>query len=585
MPFFPVEIPPGVYPDLTPYGAEGKWLSSNRIRFRDGLPEPIGGWQKLLASPVLGVPRSMHSWSEIDGTKNVAVGTSTKLYTVQGSTATDITPVRDSGTLGSNPITITSGSALVSIADTAHGLQAGDSATFGGAAAVDNVTVDGEYIVTSITDDDNYVITYTTTADSSTSGGGASVTYSYQLSIGVDSSTFSFGFGAGSWNDSTWNTARTASNTTLDLRIWSMMNFGEDLLASPRGYGLYVWDASVGIGTPAAVVSAAPTAELFILSPDDRHVIALGAGGDPSKIQWCDQGDYTNWTQSASTTAGERQLLSGSKIVTALVTKTEIIIWTDVSVHSLRFVGGDFTFDLSTIGDSNGAFGIAAPVERNGVAFWMANGTFQLYDGTIKDMACSMLRHVFDDIDRAQKDKVTTGMFETRQEIWWFYPSADGGGENDKYVKYNWKDNAWDFGDLDRTSYIDSDVFSAPLATDASGEIYEHELSDHTDEDGAALGEFIESGDIDISNGKQVAFMNRLIPDFVGGPVDITFKSRMTPGSTQVSYGPFNVQASTTNIRPRVRGRRVAVRLDGDVSGVYWRFGRPIADIEPDGEE
>lgn len=586
MPSTALQIPPGVHADLTEYDAEGKWHKSNRIRFRDGRPEPIGGWQKMLgdSTALAGVPRALHAWSEIDGTINLSIGTSTKLYVVQGGVASDITPVRASGPLGTDPFTTTNASANVSVAHTAHGLEVGASATFGGAAAVGGITIDGEYLVVTVTNADTYVITHSAAATSSASGGGASVTYSYQINPGRSVATFGYGWGAGAFNVGTFNTARTSSNVVLDLRTWSLGNFGEDLLCSPRNGKLYAWDSSVGVATPAAIVSAAPTAFFYLISPDDRHVIAFGEDGDPLGIKWCDQGDYTNWTQSASTTAGERRLLRGSKIRGGLVTKSEILVWTDVSLHSMLYTGDDFTFDLQTIGAAAGLFGVNAVIERNGVAFWMADGSFQIYDGTIRDMQCTVLRHVFDDIDRSQREKVIAGMYETRHEVWWFYPSLSGAAsECDRYVKYNWRDNAWDYGTLDRTFWIDKAIFNTPLAVDASGYIYEHEVGTYLD-DGDALGEFIESGDFDIADGDRIMFVKGCIPDFVGGPASLTFKARKFPNGTQTEKGPFEVTTATTRIRPRARGRLMALRIDGG-DGVYWRLGRPTVDIKPNGKQ
>lgn len=579
MTYSPVTFMPGVFTDVTEFTAEGRWRRSNRIRFRDGLAEPIGGWTKRDAAAVTGVPRSLHAWSEIGGERDLAIGTSAKLIVEIGGTRTNITPIRESGTLGTDPFTTTISSAAVSVEDTAHNLVEGTTVSYSGAAAVGGITIDGEYTVTSVTDADNYVITHSSAATSSATGGGASVAYSYEINIGAPNSVGGFGFGASVFNESTWGTARTTTTVTLALRYWSLTNWGEDLLASPSGDQLYAWDSSVGVGTPAALVSASPTADYYIVSPDDEHVIALGAGGDPLKVQWCDQSDYTNWTVSSSTTAGSRTLRYGSKIIGANVTKNLILIWTDKAVFSMRYIGTPFTFELRTVALRGVAIGPVAAAELNDAVYWLGNGNFYRYDGRVTEIPCSVLRWVFDDFDYEQRAKVMAGINQEHHEIWWFYPSETGDGENDRYVKFNIREQTWDVGELARTAWIDKDLFDSPIAADSSGYLYDHENGYSAD--GAALGEYLTSGEFDLSDQQQLMILKRMIPDVLieSGSVYMTFYGRKYPGQEQITKGPFAINSSTKFISPRIRGRRIALRMGDSIEDTFWRSGRPMANV------
>ena len=583
MAYQPVTFQPGVFTDVTEFTAEGRWHRANRIRFRDGLVEPIGGWQKLLQTAVTGIPRALLAWGEIDGTRNLGIGTEKKLLILQGGAVNNVTPIRDSGSLGTDPFTTSNGSDLVTVNDTSHGVEVGATVSFSGAVAFNNVTIDGEYVVQSVTDTNNYVIQAATTANADGSGGGGAVTYSYEINVGRSNAVGGFGWGAGSWNESTWGTPRSSTSIVLSLRLWSLLNWGEDLLASPRGDQLYQWDASTGTSTRAAVVAASPTAEFYVISPEDEHVIALGADGDPLKARWCDQSDFTNWTISEATTAGARFLRHGSRIIGVCVTKNIILIWTDSALFGLQYIGGPFTFRLNTLALRGVALGPNACVAFNDVVYWMGNGNFYRWTGRVEEIPCTVLRQVFDDFDYEQREKVVAGVNEEHHEIWWLYPSASGSGENDKYAKFNFRENVWDYGDLGRTAWIDKDLFESPIAADENGFLYEHEVG--YEDDGAALGDFIESGDFDIAESEYVMLIKNAIPDFVleAGSVDVTFKGRKFPNQTQIVKGPFTVTPTTKKISPRLRARRAAVRFASSTMGTFWRSGRMQVDLKRKG--
>jgi hypothetical protein len=586
-----VQVAPGVQSDLTKYAAEKTWRDSNRIRFRDGRLEPIGGWTSLdQASAVLGIGRGGHVWSEIGGTKIIAFGTDRRLYLRRGGTVYNITPVRASGTLGNDPITTTNTSAVVSIAHTSHGVAVNTAVTFSGATATGGITIDGEYFVTAVTSANAYTITHSSAATSSVTGGGASVTYSYEINPGKTESTVGFGWGAGTWGASTWGTARTTGIVIeLDLRTWSLDNWGEDLIASPRGGKIYQWDATNGVSVPAVVIGNAPDqVEKVIISPEDRHMIALGADGDPMAVKWCDQDDFTNWTSGVGSTSDLRRLLHGSKLTAGIRTKGEILIWSDNALYSMRYTGaGQYVFDIDRVGEKCPVFGINTAADMDGVAYWMGQGSFYLYNGRVVKMKSSVLRTVFDDIASDQNDKCFVWVNAEWNEVWYFYASASGGGEIDKYAKVNFTDGTWDIGLLDRTWVIPKDVWAYPIAADASNVMYEHENG--TNADGSALGDYCETGEFDLGDGEEVMFNRRFIADFNltgSNTVAVTMKTRnyTDEDTPQITKGPYTIAAGTAKTDARFRGRHAVMRVGSGSTEAKYRMGDMRFDIQPDGK-
>lgn len=578
-----IEFAPGVHKDFTPLTNEGSFQDGDKIRFRDRMAENIGGWRKALASQVSGVPRAIKTWTTLSGQKTAAIGTSQKLYIFDGIRFHDITPYEESGTLGTDPFSVTSGSPVVTVTDPSHNRSAGDYVNFSGASAVGGITIDGEYSVTAVIDVSTYTVTHGSNATSTATGGGSSVAYNYEISIGRDDATLLYGWGAGVWNQGTWGTPRSSNPVVADLRVWTLDNWGEDLLCMPRGGNLYWWDATNGVGARAQKVAAAPTGEFFVVDGENREVIVFGADGDPLNIQWCDQNDFTDWTPTATNTADERRLLGGSSIVGALVTKGEILIWTDVALHGMQYTyRGDFNYALRKIGMQCGLIGMNAAASHGSTAWWMGNNqNFYVYDGRVRILSCPIRKDVFDNLTALQSDKVFAGVNGAHMEIWWFWQS-DSGTENDRYTIYNFGENIWYHGTLERTAWADKEVFDYPLALDASGYLREHEYGKN--DDGNALASYVETGEFDLGDGDKLMFLNGIVPDFVqSGTVQITLKARKWPNSEQVTKGPVNVTSSDDYIRPRIRGRQVSLRVGSNEVDASWRIGRLRFDAMPDG--
>ena len=588
----PVPFRPGLHSDNTDYAGEGTWIDGNRIRFRGGLPESIGGWQQFTDETFTGVPRAMHIWSEIDGSVDIAVGSSERLEILRNQAIIDITPQRASGSL-TDPFDTTSGSSTVAVTDTAHGCIVGDTVLFSGATAVGGLTLDGYYSVTSVTSADVYSVDAGSAA-SSTANGGGTVGYVYLISIGNVSAAPGYGWGAGGWGNSTWDTPRTSSTVIISLGTWSIDNWGEDLLALPRGGSLAAWDAS-SPSNRAAIISAAPTPNIaMVVSAEDRHVILLGAGGDPMNVAWCKQEDYDVWTPAADNDAESRRLLEGSTILAGLRATGEIVIWTDAAVYSMVYTAGPFVFSLRRVGASGGLLGIHAMTEINGVTYYIGAGQFYAYTGRIQVIPCDILREIFDDpddplesnehiLDTMQSDKIECATISAFNEVIWFYPSVGGTGEVDRYVKLNYLENVWDFGALDRPAFTDQGIYSTPMGVSPDGVLYMHETGRSAD--GAALDSYIESGDFDMGDGDDVMLIKRMIPDFkLIGLIEAYIKVRKYPNSAQTTKGPYEISSTTVAVDFKARGRQATLRLESSGTDTFWRLGRLRFDIQPDGK-
>ena len=416
---------PGVVKDETERAAKGRWTDSDRIRFVRGLPQKIGGWTKRYASSTFtGVCRGMHAWIDNSDLARLALGTNNKLTVVEGETFYNITPIRATASL-SNPFDVVDGSPTVTVNDTAHGGRAGDYVEIDGASAVGGITPDGNYPIATVVDDDSYTITHGSNATSTVSGGGgASVTIDYEIFAGRADGEQGSGWGVGSYNEGSYGDARS-SFITLEPRAWSLDQWGQYLIACPRDGSIYEWQLSTG--ARAQALANAPTNNLGCFVTEEQHLVALGAGGERLRVDWSDQSDNTTWSPSDQNTAGQRYLKGGSKILAGLPTRGTNLIFTDAGVWTMTFIGGldVFAFDQVAVG----AAGIIAPravAESEGIAYWMGQSDFYLFDGIVRPIPNSkdIRRFVLDNVTDLQKSKVSCGLNTAFSEVWWLYPTA-----------------------------------------------------------------------------------------------------------------------------------------------------------------
>ena len=626
MPLTKLTFQPGINKEMTDLMDKGGWADGNLVRFRKGLPEKIGGWAKNSLNTFLGACRGMLAWVSLSSTRFLGMGTNLKYYVKEGDNFNDITPIRLTTSAGDVTFAkVGNGDATITVSDTAHGAVANDFVTFSGAVSLGgNITapvLNQEYQIATIVNANSYTIEAKDTsgdpvlaAAGDSGNGGSSTVGAYQINTGLNVYVPSTGWGVGTWGSSTWGSAAAASFAN-QLRLWSHDAFGEDLVINPRAGGIYYWDTSSGVTTRAVNITSlsgsnlAPTVGLqTIVSDIDRHVIVLGADPivgssrtgsiDPLLIAFSSQESLTEWEPTATNTAGDIRLSSGSQIVGSLRARQEILVWTDTSLYSMQFIGAPFTFGVNLINENVGMISPNAAINAPDGVYWMARDGFYKYAGAVQRVSCSVLNYVLDDLNTTQSFKIFGFSNKEFNEIGWFYPSGSS-DDIDRYVVYNYLENVWSIGELSRTAWLDEGIFDKPLATHGSGNssiLYNQE--DGSDADGSPMDNvFIESGDIDVDEGEQFGFVSRIIPDikFFGstptsGQINYVLKTRNYPGESLTTSSTSDVTSSTTQNFVRTRARQMVFRVqsddDADTSvrtGFKWRLGANRFDIRTDG--
>lgn len=611
MPLQSLKLRPGIVTDITDFSNSGGWSDADKMRFRMGQPETIGGWQKRSENPFLGQCRTLHQWTSLSGINYTALGTNLKLYVEEGGTYHDITPIRRTVTLGANPFTTQSVSnGKLTVTDASNGAVLNDFVTFSGATAFDNYTtgmLNVEFQIIEIISANTYTVEVAgvVSASAGVAGGGAGVGAAYQINTGPDSQIIGTGWGSGTWGRGTWGSSSSTGISTGQIRIWSIDNFGEDLVAAVRGGAIYVWDASVGTGTRAVELSSiagasqAPTVCLgIIVSEIDRHLIAFAANENGSAAQdsmlvrWSSAEDMLDWEAASTTnTAGEYRISSGSQIVGWTRIRQETVIWTDIGFNTMAFTGPPYVFGFNLMAEGISILGPSAMAEDRNTLFWADVNSFRYYDGSVNTIPCPVQAYVFDNLNATQRYKVFAGSNTKNNEIWWFYPSA-GSDEVDRYVVYNYVDNVWfiggDFDGIERTAWIDVGFAGYPIAA-GGGYLWFHEYG--VNADGAAMNWFIEGSDLEILEGDQYSFIDRILPDvtFTGSneTPGVTFKilKRNFPQSAFTTGYTSSVGPTTEEAFVRVRTRQFALRVEGGQQNMGARLGTQRFNIRPDGRK
>jgi len=679
---------PGVQRDGSRYASSGSWSDVDKVRFRQGYPEKIGGWQKTTTASFLGTCRSMRAWVDLTGNTYLGVGTNLKYYIDRGGSFYDITPVRYAPTLGTNPFSVSSGLKTVTVTAVGHGAYQNDYVTFSGATAVGGITVEGEYQITTVINANSFTITAANNATSTATGGGSIVVASFQINTGLDTSVYGNGWGAGLWGGPTnltsasftasisgttmtvssvaagslaigqlvtgvgvsggppgsnytyitggsglswtvspsqtvsstamtsasgtgWGSPANTTATGTKLRIWSNDNFGQDLVINPRDGGIYYWSNAGGLGVRAVLLSSLPgaadvpsIAKQIMVSSQDRKLIVFGCnpyGGtdqDPLLIRWSDTATPQVFTPLETNASGGFRIPLGSTFIGALETKQEILVWTDSTIHSMRYIGAPYQYRIDPVADTSIA-GPNAMAAANDTVYWMgANGFFQ-YNGRTTPLPCSVKDYVFNDMNLLQADKVMAGSNMSYNEVWWFYPSSDS-QENDRFVAYNYAESAWFYGTLARTCWMDRSIEDYPRATSVDGYIYYHELGmdDGSTNPMSPIAAYIESAPTEIGSGENFGYAWRMIPDLdfrnssaASPSVVMTLKSQDFSGSNFSQTSPRGVvqtatvpiQQFTDQVYFRLRGRMMTFRIESADAGVTWRLGIPRVDVRTDG--
>ena len=774
MPLSKIQLKAGVNKEGTRYSTEGGWNDSDKVRFRKGLPEKIGGWQRISANTFLGIARSIHSWRTLASKLYIGVGTHLKFYIESGGEYNDITPLRKTtATLAANPLITFDSSTTVRVIDTTGGYRDGDFVTFAGTVTTTNgvetadlqnkefqisydssqqatatlngnssdatpvldnnvgtiaigMTVTGTGVdegiyVKTVTDQNNielsatpsstlndgdtltfaYTHSYTITIASASGGspaaspaGGSSITATYQINTGDEIEIAQQGWGGGIWGGGVYSTGLT---TTSNIRIWSQANFGEDLILCARGNPLFYWfgnntlttravdldnkdtitatkngdsggaTTTLAINTPSvrsgsnalirvgmivggtgesgvirvATVTSQTSlvtdnttnisdttaltfkndvpakANRILVSDVSRFVFCFGTTAylddthtmDPLLVRWSDQEDATQWVPSQTNQAGSLRLSRGGEIITAAQARQEVLVWTDSALYTMQYVGYPDVWTAQIVGENVSIASPNAMAYANGISFWMGKDKFYSYDGNVKPIVCTLLRHVFNDINHNQMQQIVAGTNEGYNEVWWFYPS-DSSEENNRYIIYNYLENIWYHGkDIKRTAWEDSGIRDYPLAATTTKNIVNHEYGVDNNETGTSspVTASITSSEFDLQDGHNFAFVWRMVPDITfdgseaGNPsVTLTLNPLDSSGSgfnDPTSEGGSNsgtvtrtqepttllVEAFTTQINTRLRGRQMSFKIESDTTGTKWQLGYPRIDMRPDG--
>jgi hypothetical protein len=626
MPLQKLQFRPGVNREGTTLSNEGGWYDCDKIRFRSGFPEKIGGWAALSYNTFLGVCRSLWNWVTLRQYNLLGVGTNLKFYVEDGGDYYDITPIRETNSNSTSPgsITLTASGTTLTVSDSnADSLQVNDFVTISGANTIGGVNVNGEYQIVTVTSGTTYTVTLATAATGTATNSGISI--AYQINTGFDIYTIGTGWGAGPWSRGTWGSGYT-TGFGLQLRLWSQANFGERLLFSPRGSALYVWDPGSGAtpaygtrGTAVTGTDCPSKINQIMVSDTSRITIAFGCNDygaydttpqDPLLIRWSEQESYTGWTPAITNQAGSYRLSHGSEIVGALQTRQEIIVWTDASIYSMQYLGPPLVYGFTLLADNISIVSPNAMATAAGVVYWMGVDKFYIYSGRVETLPCSVRQFIFNDINRDQEAQFNAGTNEGYSEVWWNYCSKNS-NVVDRYVIFNYLDRVWYYGTLGRTAWLDSPLRQYPMAATYGNIIVFHEaaVDDGSTNPPSPINAYIQSSDFDIGDGHNYGYVWRMIPDItfdgsdtIGATSDkpfvqFTVRPKQNPGSnygtadsptvtSAQSYAgqtTYNVQQFTEIVYSRVRGRQMAFKIESNSVGTQWQLGVPRIDVRPDG--
>jgi len=703
MPLKKLSLKAGVNRENTRYTRENGYYESEKVRFRQGTPEKIGGWVRISSNSFLGVCRSLWNWITLGGLNLLGVGTNLKFYIESGGAYNDVTPLRATVTLGTNPFSTTNLSRTVTVTDAAGGYINGDFVTFSGATTVGGLNLNGEYQINTLGAGANqYTIQAATPASSTATGGGSSVVAAYQINVGTASSVPLVGWGAGGWNTGTWG---NGTSTTTQIRIWNQTNFGENLIFGPAGGGMYIWDAATNLNTRGALISslggnvtftsASPTVvtattaltegtpikfaasgslpigvsssityyvtnvngltfnivtpagalvttsstgsgvyistlvdvplyqNLLLVSDASRFTFAFGTNDygsttlDPMLIRWSAQEDYLNWTPDATSQAGSLRVSHGSEIIAVLQSRQEILVYTDSSLYSLQYAGPPSVWNVQLLGDNISLAGPNSAALGSGVAYWMGVDKFYKYDGIVKTLRCDLRQYIYNDINLGQSLQFFASTNEGFNEVWFFYCSETGpDGENnnisnpnlivDRYVTYNYAEDVWAYGTMQRTAWLDSGLRNYPMAATYSNNVVFHEngVDDNETEVPLPIYAKISTAEFDIDDGDKFGFVRRILPDLTFGgstaqnpQVTLTLTPMQNSGSgynSPQSVGGTNdalvtrsakvpIEAFTGQVFIRVRGRQMILTMESNQIGCTWQMGSHRLDIRQDG--
>jgi hypothetical protein len=621
MPLIKLQFKPGVNRDQTNYSGEGGWWACDKIRFFSGFPQKIGGWFRYSFNRIFGLSRQMWNWVTSYQDNLLAIGTTKKLYLEAGGNFFDITPIRATFTTPAtdNCFTTTDESDEVLVTIVGHGANPGDFVAFSGAVSVGGIPdslLNKEFSIFDV-DSNTFKINVGANATSSATGGGTGISAVFQIPVGFDDITAGYGWGTDTWGRGTWS---SGSDTPVFFpqRDWFFDNFDNDLVGNIRGDAIYYWARGTNLSpdfSPAVLLSTLPGASdvpdlayQILVSQNDKHLLAFGCtpfgGGqlDPLLIRWANQDEPENWTPSPTNSAGFIRVSRGSRIVRALPTRQEVLIWTDTHLYALQFLGTADVFGLQEYADNISIASPRAVASSSNITYWMGLDKFYAYTGRVETLPCTLRNHVFENLNYSQIDSIVCGTNEKYNEVWWFYPSKLS-PINDSYVIYNHLEQVWYYGSIQRSAWSDSPLRQYPQglffdSTTGLTTVFDHERG--VDDDSQPMYAYIESSDMDLEEGDKFILTKRLIPDvsfngsdLVQNPepaVAFQIKPRNFPGSAYTTDPSDkqnviekHVDLFTDQVFIRSRSRQIAIKVESGDIGVQWQLGSPRLDGREDG--
>jgi len=638
MPLQKLQFRPGLNREGTDYSNEGGWYDADKVRFRSGFPEKIGGWTRMASAQFLGLARSLWNWIALTGANYLGIGTNVKYYIEQGGAYYDVTPIYEENSLVAvaNTISTTNNSSIVTIQDGGYNPSVGDYVIITSTVAVNGITfAGGEYVVQSVPSSTTFTVNFGSNASATGNGTGGTVTLKYEYPTGLDVYVVGLGWGAGGWGRGGWGSGTTIG-IGQQLRLWSNDNYGEWLFIAPRNGPVYYWlpsgqsypsGASGGLTTRAKALADestsagydgtfVPNQTLQVLSSAiQRFIICMGANPydpgdsetafDPLLVRWSDQENPYEWVPAVTNQSGEFRLSNGSTIVCARATRQEILVWTDSAIYSMQYLGPPYIWGFQILMDNISIMSPNAAITINNVTYWMGVDKFYIYSGRVETLPCALWQYIFNDINKDQAFQVFCGSNEGYSEIWWFYCSQ-GSNTVDKYVIYNYLERVWAYGTMARTAWLDSGIRQYPMAADYNNRILYHEsaVDDVSGETPVPINAYIQSSDFDIGDGHNFGFVWRILPDInfngsnvnnpyvtmqvkprrnSGAPYGTADDPQVTSADNFAGAPTYNVQEFTGQVYTRLRGRQLAFRIESDSLGVSWQLGSPRIDIRNDG--
>jgi len=635
-----LQFRPGLNREGTDYSNEGGWYDADKVRFRSGFPEKIGGWRRYATNQFLGLARALWNWVTTSANNYLGVGTNVKYYVELGGFFFDVTPIVYTSVNVAAPVFYTTAnSSTITVVDASYHPSVGDYVIVSGANTIANTAItstilNAEHVVTSLVNSTAYTFAVSTTATNTANGGGSTVTIQYEYPVGLDVAVVGTGWGAGPWSRGTWGSA-FSGGVQNQLRLWTNDNYGDFLFIAPRGGAVYYWiptgtypsGTAAGNTTRAQSLATQSTAAGYdgtfvpnttnqvLASAIQRFIICMGANPydptnsetdfDPMLVRWSDQENPYEWVPAVTNQSGEFRLSNGSFIVSARSTRQEILVWTDTAIYSMQYLGPPYVWGFQILMDNISIISPNAAITANNITYWMGVDRFYMYSGRVETLPCSLWQYVYNDINKNQGFQVFAGGNDGYSEIWWFYCSTNS-NVIDKYVIYNYLERTWAYGTMARTAWLDSPLRQYPMAADYNRRILFHEaaVDDIAGDTAVPINAYVQSSDFDIGDGHNFGFVWRILPDInfngsnVNGPsVTMTVKPRQNSGApygtansprvlSSNNYavsGVYNIQEFTGQVYTRLRGRQLAFRIESNNLGTQWQLGSPRIDIRNDG--